>query len=336
MICPPESCSWFPFSDEPLVQGVSYAPRFCDPQVLMPEQACDGKWHMFFHSWIGIHHFISDSGIEWEPRKMIEVRGHSPFIYIENEKYYLIYEKHEREIPFVGNKRADGGRETGSRIEMRSSTDLLVWSKPRLILDSRTVPYASDYLKAPRVSRPQLLKTANGYRLYFGASHLILPDTSQKVSRYFGYAESDQLLGPYKLSEKAAPLIQALPDDKWSNLGCGSIRIVPHEDKIYAFQCGVYWDPETAKTHSALTMLRSDDGLSFKRCLDKPILMPSSHGWASSYIMGCDVHYRPEEKNWYCYFSANEEHGKKGILSIYESVGLILGALPVKITGSED
>ncbi|MGX8685471.1 MAG: hypothetical protein ACSW73_01445, partial [Spirochaetales bacterium] len=68
----------------------------------------------------------------------------------------------------------------------------------------------------------------------------------------------------------------------------------------------------------------------------KPILMPSSHGWASSYIMGCDVHYRPSEKNWYCYFSANEEHGKKRQFSVYESVGLMLGALPVKITGLAD
>ena len=77
MKCPPQVCSWFPFSDEPLVHGLGSAPRFCDPQVLMPEQSCDGKWHMFFHSWIGVHHFISDSGIQWEPRRMIEVRGHS-------------------------------------------------------------------------------------------------------------------------------------------------------------------------------------------------------------------------------------------------------------------
>ena len=333
MIISPESCSWFPFSDEPLVQGVAYAPRFCDPQVLLPEQSCDGKWHMFFHSWIGIHHFISDSGIEWEPRKMIELRGHSPFIFTEGEKYYLIYEKHEREVPFVGHKRADGGRETGSRIEIRSSTDLLVWSNSRLILDSTSVPYAGDYLKAPRVSRPQLIKINGVYRLYFGASHLLLPDTRQKVSRYFGYAESKDLFGPYKLpADRPLPLIEPMPDDKWSNLGCGSIRIVPCGEDIYAFQCGVYWDPEAKRTHSALTMLKSSDGLKFSRCLEKPILMPSSRGWASSYIMGCDVHYRAVEKNWYCYFSANEEHGRQH--SVYESVGLLLGALPLKIKES--
>lgn len=332
MICRPEACSWFPFSDEPLVQGVSYAPRFCDPQVLLPEESCDGKWHMFFHSWIGIHHFISDSGIEWEPRKMIEVRGHSPFIYIEDNTYYLIYEKHEREMPFVGSKRADGGRETGSRIEVRSSTDLIGWSNARLILDSTTVPYAGDYLKAPRVSRPQLVKTSTGYRLYFGASHLLLPDTGQKVSRYFGYAESERLFGPYRLAEKAVPLIEPVPDDKWSSLGCGSIRIVPYNGMIYAFQCGVYWDSETKRTHSALTMLSSEDGLHFSRCVDKPILLPSQRGWASSYIMGCDVRYKADEKNWYCYFSANEEHGKH---RVYESVGLLLGALPVKVTRAD-
>ena len=333
MIYPPEKCNWFPFSDEPLVQGLFYAPKFCDPQVLMPEESCDGKWHLFFHSWIGIHHFLSDSGIEWEPRKMIEVRGHSPFIFYEKEKYYLIYEKHEKEIPFVGQKRADGGGETGSRIEIRSSTDLLVWSNPRLLLDSRNVPYAGDYLKAPRVSRPQIIKTDKGYRLYFGASHLALPDTNQKVSRYFGYAEAKELFGPYTLPENPKPLIEPQPDDKWSNLGCGSIRIVKSGSDIYAFQCGVFWSPAEKKTHSALLMLKSADGLHFERVLDKPILMPSSRGWASSYIMGCDVHYRENERCWYCYFSANGETDKRK--NSLESIGLLIGAVPVRTINPE-
>ena len=87
-----EKCRWFPFSDEPLLVGKDYIPKICDPQILLPQQSCDGKWHMFFHSWLGLHHFISSSGIAWEPRKMIEIRGHSPFIFMEDENYYRAFD----------------------------------------------------------------------------------------------------------------------------------------------------------------------------------------------------------------------------------------------------
>ena len=80
--------AWFPFSDEPIVKGKFYLPQLSNPQVLLPEESCDGKWHLFVHSWLGVHHFVSDSGIAWEPKNLFEVRAHSPFIYRENENYY--------------------------------------------------------------------------------------------------------------------------------------------------------------------------------------------------------------------------------------------------------
>ena len=317
----PEACSWFPFSDEPLVQGVFYAPGFFDPQVLMPENSFDGKWHLFFHSWIGIHHFVSDSGIDWKPRKMIELGGHSPFIYKEGDKCFLLYEKHAPEVLFPGRKKTGKRRDVESRIEVRTSTDLLIWSKPRILLDSSSVPYAGDYLLHPYISRPQLLKTEAGYRLYFGASHLVLPDTAQKVSRYFGYAESQELTGPYTVGS-SAPLIEADPDDRWTNLACGSIRIVQSGKNVYAFRCGVYWDNVRKSTHSALTLMKSEDGLKFSQCMKEPVLLPADSGWAGKYIMSCDVHYRETEKTWYCYFSANGTTGRR---KVYESIGLLLG-----------
>ena len=57
------NCSWFPFSDEPVLQGLWYVPRLEDPAFLFPEESTDGKWHLFAHSWLGIHHFIASSGI---------------------------------------------------------------------------------------------------------------------------------------------------------------------------------------------------------------------------------------------------------------------------------
>lgn len=303
----------------------------CDPQVLLPEQSCDGKWHMFVHSWIGIHHYISSSGIAWEPRKMIVFRGHSPFIFIENENYYLIYENHDRNIS-VGHKKPDAKRDKYSCIEMRTSTDLVSWSEPRVLLDSRTIPFAGDYLKYPRISRPQLIKTGDEYRLYFGASHLKLPDTGQKVSRYFASVSATSLTGPYTMQKTARPLLQPIPDDQWANLGCGSIRVVPCGDVLYAFQCPVYWDSNRRRTSSCMLLLKSYDGYEWQRCSDTPILTTSEHGWSSSYIMGCDVHFKQNETCWYCYFSAS---GTKTVKKLFfklnyktESVGLLVGSIP--------
>ena len=322
-----EKCRWFPFSDEPLLVGKDYIPKICDPQILLPQQSCDGKWHMFFHSWLGLHHFISSSGIAWEPRKMIEIRGHSPFIFMEDENYYLIYEKHDRNIPFVSRRTGEGKRDSYSCIEMRTSTDLVTWSKPRLLLDGRTIPFAGDYLRYPRISRPQLIRAGDEYRLYFGASHLVLPDTKQKVSRYFGCVSSSSLTGPYRMTRPDQPLLEPIPDDRWSNLGCGSIRVIPCGDVLYAFQCPVYWDSAKKRTSSCMLLLKSEDGYQWERCSNEPILVPSERGWASSYIMGCDVHYKADEKCWYCYFSAS---GNRKFMFKMESIGLLIGSVPEK------
>lgn len=321
-IASPETSSWYSFIDEPLVNGLDYAPRFSSPQIIMPSQSCDGKWHMFFHSWIGIHHFISDSGIAWQPRKMIEFRGHCPFIFIDGDIYCLLYEKHNRNIPVIEQKRSDDKNEGFSRIEMRTSTDLLSWSKPRILLDSRDVPAAKDYLKNPRLSNPQLFKVGNEYRLYFGASLVNIEDTGHKFPRYFGFASSSDILGHYSVEGFNDTVLEPDGNDRWTNLATGTVRLILTENGFYAFQCGVFFDEEKKHSSSALHILHSGDGKKFKRITEKPIMVPAQEGWARGYITGCDVHYKEEEKCWYCYFSANT--GSSG-LYYFESIGLLIG-----------
>ncbi|MDY4889110.1 MAG: hypothetical protein SO135_05115 [Sphaerochaetaceae bacterium] len=322
-----ENISWFPFNDEPLLSKEFIIPAFCDPQVLLPEEAVDKKWHLFVHSWLGLHHYVSDSGIAWEPKNMIEVRSHSPYIYVENNVYYLLYEKHDRKIPLVGQKHSYRDNEKdddSSRIEICSSTDLATWSRPRILLDSRSVSYSADYNRSPRISRPQLFKVGNNYRLYFGVSHVHLPDTFQKVSRYFSYAESSSIDGLYRPSEKG-PLLAPVPDDPFMNLGVGSMRVLQGRTSFRAFQCSAFWDAEEGRSKTAMFILDSDDGLKWKRNSDKPVLFPPESGWASGYIMACDVRYKASENCWYCYYSANRQN-KMGITE--ESVGLLLGQVP--------
>ncbi len=319
-----EDCSWFPFNDEPVINSEDYATSFSNPQVLLPSESCDGKWHMFFHSWIGIHHFISDSGIAWKPRKMVEVKGQFPFIYREKENYYLLYEKHDTSLFASKNNPTRGYK--NSRIELRSSTDLITWSKPRVLLEAKDVPFAGDYVPNPRVSNPQLVKTGNTYRLYFGASSVEMPDTSQKFSRYFSFAESNDIKGHYSLGVYSKILIESEPDDLYSNLACGYVKVLKLENSFYAFQCSAFWDDKKKKTSSNLLLLKSTDGLYWQRCKDKPLLTTSDYGWSDTYIMSCDVHYSEAERNWYCYFSSVGHNSKK---QEKESIGLFLGTVPV-------
>ncbi|MCR5761238.1 MAG: hypothetical protein K6F82_04520 [Sphaerochaetaceae bacterium] len=324
---PLEKLVWFPFSDEPVVPSLKHIPQFSDPQIIMPNQACDSRWHMFFHSWIGVHHFVSDSGIAWEPVKVIAFRGHYPSIFRDGENYHLLYETHDTRFSGSRAERKEAGR--GSRIEMRTSTDLLTWSKPRLLLKASDVPYAGNYLTKPGISRPQLLKFGDTYRLYFGASHLTLPDTGQKASRYFGFAVAKDIKGPFIVTRQT-PLIEAAPDSRWKNLGCGSVRLVETDQGLYAVECGIFWNEEKKKTGAAMILLKSEDGLVFEQCRKDPILVPSERGWASSYIMGCDMRYEASEKCWYCYFSANGKSTRTllGFFTKQEAIGLLIGALP--------
>lgn len=321
-----KNCSWFPFSDEPLITGKWYAPKICDPQVLLPSRSCDGKWHLFAHTWMGIHHYVSDSGIVWDDKQIVEPNGLYPYIYYEDETYYLLYEKHDSALArIIRHKRLK--EDHISRIEVRTSTDLISWSKPKIILDSRSVPYSGDYLNHSAISRPQLIKVNDVYRLYFGASEMVLPDSKQKVSRYFGCAYSRKLDDKFFLEEPKKPILESDPNDEFANLACGSVKLVESDGKLFGFQCSAYWDEEKKKSSSVLRILESEDGVSFKPINRKPILTPSQKGWTAAYIMSCDVRYKADEKCWYLYYSANDsKHGPKQ----KESVGLMIGSIPKK------
>lgn len=321
--------SWYPFSDEPIVKSQWYMSRLCDPFFLFPEQSPDGKWHLFAHTWVGIEHFTSENGITWEPRKMIELRGHSPSIYIEDGIYYLIYEKHNASLPDFRKgrfKRREQEKVSYSRFEMRSSTDLILFSDPKIILDSRDIPFAHDGLKKPRISRPQLFKDRyGGYRLYFGASHLLLPDTKQKTTRHFALALASSLEGPYALANEGEPLLCPQADNAHRNMATGSIKVVQTADGFVGFECAMRWDKEKGKTTSILLQLESQDGLAFTPSFRPSVLIPPTTGWASRYIVSCDLHYKGEEGCWYCYYSAN---AKSGMFPVRESIGLLLGKEP--------
>lgn len=315
--------SWFPFSDEPVIQGLWYVPRLSCPVFLFPEDTPDGKWHLFAHSWLGIQHYVSGSGIMWEPMGLVQVRGKYPFLFKEKGAFHIIYERHGRQIPFVEHvtKRMRTSHVVGSHIEMRSSNDLSVWSEPRILLEAKDVPPAGDYRKTPTLSHPQIIPAEGGYRMYVGASKV---GSDPASTRYVCSAFAENLDGPY-VSESQFPLIEAVPNDPWRSLGTGRVCVYKGSDLYVALQNSRYWDEKRKRHASAIVLLTSSDGLQWQRVDGDPILVPAERGWASEHIMSCDVRYKHDEACWYCYFSAT---GERRFGLVRESIGLLIGKIP--------
>lgn len=306
---------WYSFSDEPI--ATRGALRLCDPAYLLPEESPDGLWHMFAHTAVGVEHLSSTSGLEWKREHLIVARGHSPCIFKENNMYYLFYEIHDRTSFF----KKDDNSFSSSRIMLTSSTDLLLWSEPKTILDSEKITRA-QYKNGPvRISRPQIIECDGGYRLYFGAGETRLYDTNQKATARLMYAQSDYLDRDYRVNPE--PILDIEPDSLYRNLATGSVHIVKCSDGVAAFECAFSYDEERQKSTTNLLLLTSEDGTSFT--FNKLIQKTPTEGWASRYITSVDVRYKESENSWYCYYSANGYVPILGHKFVKESLGLLLG-----------
>lgn len=319
-----KKASWFPFSDEPVLVGPWYLCRLSNPAFLFPEDSPDGKWHLFAGSWLGIHHYVSDSGIHWEPLALVQVRGAMPSLFQEKGLYYLVYERHGRLVPLLErlSQKSRQAHLASSHIEMRSSTDLLIWSEPRILLDGRGIKAACDYLDKPQLSHPQIVAVDGGYRLYFGASLVAAPGTRWKAARYIYSAFSPSLDGTY---EPLPMTFEPIPNDPWRNMASGQLRVIKRKEGYTAFQTALYWDPHRTRMASSIVLLDSKDGHSWEAVCEKPILVSTEYGWASRYLCSCDVRYKGDEDCWYCYFSAM---GEKRFGLERESIGLLIGKAP--------
>ena len=313
-----EDTYWYSFNDEPIATvGSLIVPRLSDPSFLLPDESPDGLWHLFAHTWLGVEHYTSTSGLEWKKEHLVFLRGHSPFIYKEGNVYYMLYELHDR---VYGHKK---DRARSSRILLSSSSDLALWSEPRVLLDSSSISRSSYRGGPERISRPQLIPWQGRYRLYFGAGEGLVYDTDQKCTARLMFAESYDIDGPYVPSDTV--LMEADPESRYRSLSPGAVRIIPCADGIAAIECAYFYDKEHDRSRSAMVLMVSDDGLVFP----EPHVMQLSplDGWASRCITCCDARYKENEETWYCYYSANGIDANSRIPYVKESLGLLLGRL---------
>jgi len=154
-----------------------------------------------------------------------------------------------------------GHRRWHSHLELRTSVDLAKWSTPEVV-----VAPGRDWMQDPHcgvsVSNPCLLETEGSFRLYFSASLVYVEDCGFCEPRYIAVASSQRIGGPYEVAER--PIVDPADDDHPGVIGAGAMKVTALEDGYVGLQNKIYRG-EDGRSHSALFLLTSEDGLSWRR-----------------------------------------------------------------------
>jgi hypothetical protein len=295
---------WEEFDKNPLIYPPFPSWLIADPTFLPPELTPDYQWHLFAHSILGIHHFISSDGIAWNKLpKLVAKKSIRPFLYQDAQKYYLFYERILQSCFSL----------YPSRIEVRVSTDLRNWSDPLVVLEP-TLAWHREGNWSGAVGNPCVVIEKDKYRLYYSAGLVYLKDCAFYEPKYIGCASSKSLTGPY--TSLPDPLLFPEPEDLYANLGAGAIKVLQGSDGFIGFQNGIYWDRVRNHSASAIRLLKSSDGINWD-VTGAPILKPET-GWKKSHIYALDV--RLTESGWRLFFNA-----RSGWLFGRECIGLAYG-----------
>jgi hypothetical protein len=255
-----------------------------DPTVITPADSPDEKWHMYAHALKGIHHYRSEDGLKWDHVEGPLFVGLRPFLFVE-DGYHLFYERFERPWRTV--------------VAVRSSRDLETWSEPRTLVAPR---YAWEGKGLKTNSNPCVVKHDGGYRLYYDAGWVWLPDCFYIEPRHLAVCESDLLLGPYQ--KQPEPILSPDPAVPYRNQGVGALRAYPPEGKRpwLALHNNMFVDKE-GHSRSDVRLYESEDGLTWSPTSDKPILAPEP-GWKKAFVYA--VFAVEWEGRAYLYYNARD------------------------------
>ncbi|HUY00134.1 MAG TPA: family 43 glycosylhydrolase [Candidatus Deferrimicrobium sp.] len=273
---------WVDHPDNPLIRPETHELQLADPTFLPPSDTPDGKWHLFAHGILhGIYHYISKDGIKWLNTHKNIPSGLRPFLFKEDDTYYLLYEKIFTLLL--------------SNIVICQSSDLFDWSPPKIIL---TTDHKWEGLSNRRIGNPCILKPKNKYYLFYSAGDTFLWECLFSEPRFIGLAVSDSIGGPYH--KLARPIIRPLKKHKYRNLGAGAIKVIRVGDSWIGFNNGIYKD-KYGRSRSSILLLHSDDGITWTDIFDRPILYPTS-GWKSAFVYQLDV--RKIGHQYWLYYNA--------------------------------
>ncbi|MBN1374525.1 MAG: family 43 glycosylhydrolase [Dehalococcoidia bacterium] len=305
---------WSDYSETYIIDHPALSPVLADPTFIFPENSPDRKWHLFAHSIWGIHHFISWDGIRWKDIGIAIKNAMRPYVYIEDNQYYLLYEKYR---PWSLALSWVKGRKWYSEIAVSQSVDLKKWTSPVTLIKPELHWHSADGNKS--VSNPCMVKHDGKYYLYYSASLVYIPDCGFNEPDCIGLATSSSICGNYELLPQ--PIINVNKNDPRCNLSCGSIKVIKCEDGFLGFENGIYWNEQKNQSGSAIIMQKSVDGIYWESLGHEPVLRPST-GWRKSHIYACDARYYEQKGTWYLYYNARSDWPvSKG----QERIGLLIG-----------
>ncbi|EMN54701.1 hypothetical protein LEP1GSC089_1979 [Leptospira interrogans serovar Autumnalis str. LP101] len=123
---------WKLYPQNPILKSPCFTPLIADPSLILNTESPDGKFHLFCHTLFGIHRYESNNGFKWNSGKLLFRHGMRPFVYKENNIFYLLYERY---TPFQIVFSWFSSWKWNSHIEIRTSKDLKTWSFPKKILE---------------------------------------------------------------------------------------------------------------------------------------------------------------------------------------------------------
>ncbi len=132
-------------------------------------------------------------------------------------------------------------------------------------------------------------------------SLVYIPDCGFNEPDSIALARSAHIEGPYELMDR--PVIEVDKNEPWRNLSSGSLKAIVCDDGFAGFENGIYWNEAKKQSGSAIIVLKSQDGMSWQKLLQEPVIRPTT-GWRKSHVYACDARYRPSDGKWYMYYNA--------------------------------
>jgi hypothetical protein len=252
------------------------SPIIADPAVLTPADSPDGRWHLFAHSLRGIHHHVSLDGVRWRRLAGVAVRGGMrPHLTVAGGRYLMAYERPQVFMPV--------GLPWRSRIEASWSDDLLTWGEPAVLLEPSLRWHERG--RSRSVGNPCLVRSGGGWRLWYSAGLVRLPDCGFDEPAWIGAAHSDRPDGGFRPDPD--PVLGPEVNDPAANLAAGALKAYRVADGWVGLQNPVSWDPVARRSSSAIRVLCSADGARWEQT-GAPILGPAP-GWRASHLYQLDL-----------------------------------------------
>ncbi len=274
------------YDGNPVIKNPLSSFVIADPSVLTPENAHDNKFHLFCHTFFGVYHYESTDGINFKKCSKIVSRAMRPNINYIDGKYYLFY---ERTRNVIANLFSLFGVKWKSEIYCTTSADLKEWSEPYLVLGKTRDFEADEHGQA--ISNPFLTFIDGKYRMYYSCGQTFIKDCGFCEPTHISFAESESIDKDYTSREK--PIITPDKAKEYLNLCSGCLKVYKLKDCYIGLQNGIF--EKNGKSHSAIMLLKSDDGVNFE--FVKQFLIPQvcennkNKNWMKQYVYACCLTY---------------------------------------------